>query len=147
MLSDFVKRILFFFNPLALSGLSDYYLNTVNTIMQIFLTGKASIYDEIVESIKKYIAIGALKEGEKLPSVRELALSLSVNPNTVARAYDVLTQEGYLLSIPKKGCFVAAQKADKNAGLRAVLQEAIKNGTTPDEIRAIIDEIEKGDKQ
>jgi GntR family transcriptional regulator len=115
--------------------------------MQILLTGKASIYDEIVDSIKKYMAIGALKEGEKLPSVRELALSLSVNPNTVARAYDILTQEGYLLSIPKKGCFVANKKRDKNAALRGMLEEAIKEGTSPDEIRALLDEIEKGEKK
>ena len=82
--------------------------------MQILLTGKASIYDEIVDSIKKYIAIGALKEGEKLPSVRELALSLSVNPNTVARAYEVLCEQGYLISLPKKGCFVAPKKKDEH---------------------------------
>jgi DNA-binding transcriptional regulator YhcF (GntR family) len=64
----------------------------------------------------------------------------------VARAYDVLTEEGYLMSIPKKGCFVASGKTDKNAALRAVLKEAIEQGTTPEEIKALIDDIAKGDK-
>jgi len=111
--------------------------------MQILLTGKASIYDEIVDSIKKYITIGALKEGEKLPSVRELALSLGVNPNTVARAYEVLSKEGYVLSLPKKGYFVAPKKSDKNEALRVLLKAALKEGTTADEIRQILSEIEQ----
>jgi GntR family transcriptional regulator len=115
--------------------------------MQILLTGKASIYDEIVESIKKYIAIGVLKEGEKLPSVRELAVSLSVNPNTVARSYEILCEQGYLVSLPKKGCFVAGQNHDKRAALKAMLEDAVKNGTSVKEIREIVDEIETEEKK
>jgi GntR family transcriptional regulator len=115
--------------------------------MQILLTGKASIYDEIVDSIKKYIAIGALKEGEKLPSVRELALSLSVNPNTVARAYEVLCEQGYLISLPKKGCFVAPKKKDEHEALRNLLKEAIDQGTSIEDIRVILNELEQGAKK
>jgi GntR family transcriptional regulator len=116
-------------------------------IMQILLTGKASIYDEIVEAITQYIDLGVLKPGEKLPSVRELATSLSVNPNTVARAYEVLTEKGYLVSLPKKGCFVASKDLDQKGALKAMLEESIEKGLSIEEIRSILDDIEKGEKK
>lgn len=116
-------------------------------IMQILLTGKASIYDEIVEAITQYIDLGVLKPGEKLPSVRELATSLSVNPNTVARAYEVLTEKGYLVSLPKKGCFVASKDLDQKGALKTMLEESIEKGLSIEEIRSILDDIEKGEKK
>ena len=54
--------------------------------MEIHLTGKKNIYEEIKETVERYIALGVLKDGERLPSVRTLAMKLGVNPNTVARA-------------------------------------------------------------
>jgi GntR family transcriptional regulator len=115
--------------------------------MQIFLTGKKSIYEEIVDAIEQYIKLGALKEGEKLPSVRELALSLSINPNTVARAYDTLTEKGLLIAIEKKGCFVAPRQGrPKNEELKVLLRQALDSGATPQEIRSALDEIEKEKK-
>ena len=54
--------------------------------MEIHLTGKKSIYEEIMETVGRYISLGVLKDGDRLPSVRNLALKLGVNPNTVARA-------------------------------------------------------------
>ena len=71
--------------------------------MEIHLTGKKSIYEEIKETVERYISLGVLKDGERLPSVRNLALKLGVNPNTVARAYYELEDEGVIRSIPKKG--------------------------------------------
>jgi GntR family transcriptional regulator len=112
--------------------------------MQIFLTGKKSIYEEIVDTIEQYIKLGALKEGEKLPSVRELALSLSINPNTVARAYDTLTQKGLVIALEKKGCFVAPRKSHpKNEQIKLLLTQALESGATIEEIRSALDEIEK----
>jgi GntR family transcriptional regulator len=118
--------------------------------MQILLSGKGAIYDEIASSIKRYITLGVLKPGEKLPSVRELALSLSVNPNTVARSYEILTEQGYLVSLPKKGCFVATQShSDPDENVKTMLKMAIAEGNSPAKIRSLLDEIEgemKGDK-
>jgi GntR family transcriptional regulator len=115
--------------------------------MQIFLTGKKSIYEEIVDTIEQYIKLGALKEGEKLPSVRELALSLSINPNTVARAYDTLTEKGFVIALEKKGCFVGPRgKQPKNEQLKILLRQALDSGATPQEIRSALDEIEKEKK-
>ena len=72
--------------------------------MEIHLTGKKSIYEEIMETVERYIDLGVLKDGERLPSVRTLAMRLGVNPNTVARAYYELEDKNVIRSIPRRGC-------------------------------------------
>ena len=65
------------------------------------------IYAQIVAGLRDQIAAGVLRTGEKLPSVRELAVQLSINPNTIQRAYRQLEAEGWVASVPGKGCFVS----------------------------------------
>ncbi|MBE6694489.1 MAG: GntR family transcriptional regulator [Ruminococcaceae bacterium] len=74
--------------------------------MQLKFSGKQDVYLEIAEKYKEYIRLGVIRDGEKLPSVREAAVELGVNPNTVARAYSRLEEEGYVQSLPKKGAYV-----------------------------------------
>ena len=76
-----------------------------NTVKLNF-SGKQDVYLEISEKYKEYIKLGIIKNGEKLPSVRDAASEMSVNPNTVARAYSKLEEEGYIKSLPKKGAYV-----------------------------------------
>ena len=64
------------------------------------------IYLQIVENYKLQIRSGILENGEKLPSVRELATQLAINPNTIARAYRELEMGGWIATVPGKGCFV-----------------------------------------
>ena len=64
------------------------------------------IYEQIKDGLKKLIVSGAMAPGEKLPSVRALAQQLSINPNTIQRAYNELENEGYIYSIAGKGSFV-----------------------------------------
>ena len=64
------------------------------------------IYTQIVENFRTQIAAGILQPGDKLPSVRELATNLSINPNTIQRAYRELELQGTIQTIPGKGCFV-----------------------------------------
>ena len=64
------------------------------------------IYEQIKECIRKLIISGGMVANEKLPSVRSLAVKLSINPNTIQRAYNELENEGYVYSIPGKGSFV-----------------------------------------
>lgn len=64
------------------------------------------IYAQIFEGYREQIATGVLQPGEKLPSVRELAAQLAINPNTIQRAYRQLEAEGWILTVPGKGCFV-----------------------------------------
>lgn len=66
------------------------------------------IYEQIREGLKRLIVTGALAAEERLPSVRTLATQLSINPNTIQRAYAELERDGYCYSVPGKGSFVAA---------------------------------------
>ena len=65
------------------------------------------IYEQVKDNLRHLMITGAMAEGEKLPSVRSLASSLAINPNTIQRAYDALASEGYVYSVPGKGSFVA----------------------------------------
>ena len=64
------------------------------------------IYTQIADGFRSQIAGGVLRSDEKLPSVRELAVELSINPNTIQRAYRLLEFNGWIVTIPGKGCFV-----------------------------------------
>ena len=65
------------------------------------------LYEQITEKFRMLILKGALPPGEKLPSVRQLAMELSINPNTIQRAYMELEQEGLIYPVKGKGNFVA----------------------------------------
>ncbi len=73
----------------------------------INLQGKESIYEQIRSQIEKFIMTGILKPDDKLPSVRNLAEDLGINPNTVMKAYQELEKNGYIYTLNKKGVFVA----------------------------------------
>ena len=66
-----------------------------------------NLNEQIHDRIKELIISGALEKNEKLPSVRELSVSLAVNPNTVQRAYKSLEQEGFIYSISGRGNYVS----------------------------------------
>lgn len=66
------------------------------------------IYEQIKDGIKRLMVTGAIAADEKLPSVRELASSLAINPNTIQRAYRELEQEGYVYTVPGKGSFAGS---------------------------------------
>ena len=67
---------------------------------------KRPIYEQIVDRIQTLILSGALEPDEKLPSVRALAVDLSINPNTIQRAYSELEREGFIYSVKGRGNFV-----------------------------------------
>ena len=71
------------------------------------------IYAQIMDGIREQIAAGILEPGEKLPSVRELAASLAINPNTIQRSYRALELEGWIATVPGKGCFVCGNSQTK----------------------------------
>ncbi len=70
------------------------------------------IYSQIADGIREQILTGILQAGDKLPSVRELAAGLSINPNTIQRAYRELELQGWLSTVAGKGCFVCGIPAD-----------------------------------
>ena len=108
------------------------------------------IYEKVKDSLRRLILSGALPEDGKLPSVRELAVSLTINPNTIQRAYRELEQEGYIVSVPGKGSFVsrgggakAARRAELTDRLRALAREFDALGVSREELAAIIREEEE----
>lgn len=70
------------------------------------------IYVQIMDGLRQQITAGVLRQGDRLPSVRELAGSLSINPNTIQRSYRQLEMEGWIATVPGKGCFVCGVPSD-----------------------------------
>jgi len=83
------------------------------------------IYEQIKDGLKKLIVSGAIAPDEKLPSVRALATQLSINPNTIQRAYNELENEGFAYSIPGKGSF-ASTVVDASESKKRELQDKIR---------------------
>lgn len=108
------------------------------------------IYAQIIDSFKEQITAGILRTGDRLPSVRELAADLAINPNTIQRSYRALETEGWIVTVPGKGCFVSAngncQEQEKKK-LLAVFDDActglISLGMTREELAQ---RIQKGGK-
>ena len=90
------------------------------------------LYEQIKDKLKQLIISGVLRENEKIPSVRELAVSLTINPNTIQKAYKDLESEGYIYSLKAKGSFVSPQK---------VTSQAIDTDTLTDNLRQTIAEL------
>lgn len=65
------------------------------------------IYEQVKDGLRRLMVTWVIQEGEKLPSVRTMAGSLAINPNTIQRAYEALESEGYVYSVPGKGSFAA----------------------------------------
>lgn len=80
------------------------------------------IYAQIVDGIKAQITSGILRHGEKISSVRELAAELTINPNTIQRAYRQLEAEGWIVTVPGKGCFVSAEENCREQECRKLLE-------------------------
>jgi GntR family transcriptional regulator len=89
------------------------------------------IYEQIVQQMKELIAKGVLREGEKIPSVRELSAQLLVNPNTVGKAFQDLERQGVIVTVRGKGAFVA--KPASAPGMERERVEQLQN-----ELRRVI---------
>ena len=101
-------------------------LNIWRILVFIKLLGNKSVYEDICDQFIRYIELGILKEGEKLPSCRQLAMDLGVNPNTVSRAYEILEKKGFVISFEKRGVYVKEGKTEQNK-LILDAKEQIKN--------------------
>ena len=76
-------------------------------LIQISYRDPRPIYEQVKDGFRMLILTGAMRPDERMPSVRELATQLAINPNTIQRAYRELEQEGFICSVPGKGSFVA----------------------------------------
>lgn len=92
-------------------------------MIRIDYTDAAPIYEQIVSRYKNLIVKGALVPNEKLPSVRTLAMELSINPNTIQKAYGELERQGFCYTVKGKGIFVAENKKLKDIKRREILEK------------------------
>lgn len=106
------------------------------------------IYDQIVRQVKYAVADRSLRSGQRLPSVRELATQLAVNPNTVVRAMNQLRNDGVVESQRGRGMIVAAGALEQcrrdrrellATRIEDVLTEALRSGWGPDEILRVVE--------
>ena len=111
------------------------------------------IYGQIKDGLRRMIVSGALEPGEKLPSIRAMAVDLAINPNTIQRAYAELEAEGFIYSVPGKGSYTAhgggaarrpasdpARERELIRRLRDVVAELRYLGLKDSEIIALMDE-------
>ena len=105
------------------------------------------IYEQLEEKLRKLILSGGIAEGERLPSVRELASQLAINPNTIQRAYRELEQAGFIYSVPGKGSFAGglqavdeSRKIQLREKLKAIYTELIQLGDTKQQLLALLEE-------
>ncbi|WEV44553.1 GntR family transcriptional regulator [Streptococcaceae bacterium ESL0687] len=111
---------------------------------------KLPIYEQVAENIKSEITKGLLLPGDKLLSVRAMAIRENVNPNTIAKSYQVLEREGVIVSIPNKGSFVnkdvlklqEVERKDKLRLLSESLDEALRLGIQAEELHELIRKVE-----
>lgn len=92
------------------------------------------IYEQIVQAIERYVALEILKPEQQIPSIRDMATELGINPNTVKKAYSVLEQKGVIVTLSTKGTFIANKTDD-------VLKNTIESKINS--IKKIINELEK----
>ena len=109
------------------------------------------IYEQIKDGLRKLIVTGAIGTDEKLPSVRSLATQLSINPNTIQRAYNELEGEGYIYSVPGKGSFATGEagaagsrRQDLCQKVRELLAELRYLGVSQEELMALLEEEPSG---
>lgn len=93
-----------------------------------------SIYEQIINEIERYVALGIYKPLQQLPSVRELASNLGINPNTVKKAYSELERKGVITTISTKGSFISENVEDV---VNMKIEQGISN------IKEIIGELQK----
>ncbi|MBE6037395.1 MAG: GntR family transcriptional regulator [Clostridiales bacterium] len=125
-------------------------------MFQLDLKSRKSIYEQVVDNIKELIITGVLAPQEKLPSVRDLSREITINPNTVQKAYRELEHQGYVYTVSGLGTFVSLPQdrpvdEKKLSSLKEELNSCIKEllylGVSPENIRKMADDIlkERGD--
>ncbi len=115
-------------------------------MFQLDIRSRKPIYEQLMDKLKQLIIHEVFKVDEQLPSVRALAQELTINPNTIQKAYRELEHQGYIYSIPGKGKFVAPQSTSTNNekvkklknDLVKLIAEAMYLGIEKEEIVSLI---------
>ncbi len=110
---------------------------------------RVPVYEQIIKQVEEQVITGILKEGDKLPSVRSLSVKLSINPNTIQKAYTELDRRQLIITVPGKGSFISekaievvgANSREKMTELNKIIRELALAGVTKEEIINNIEEV------
>lgn len=115
-------------------------------MLQLDYRDARPIYAQICDGFREEIVAGVLQPGEQLPSVRELATQLAINPNTIHRSYRELEMQGWIATVPGKGCFVSGVPIYNRVEQERMLKELdtlvgrlLALGTSAQEIQQCLD--------
>lgn len=89
------------------------------------LRDRKQLYEQLIDNIRHLILSGEIKPGEKLPSVRNLAKELGINPNTIQKAYNELERQGIILTLPGRGSVVLTETEDLRNKQLAKIQDML----------------------
>ena len=95
------------------------------TCITVDYRSRKQLYEQIIDSVRQAILSGAIAPGEKLPSVRNLAKELGINPNTIQKAYTILESEGVILTLPGRGSVVLSETEDLRQKQLAKMEEKL----------------------
>jgi GntR family transcriptional regulator len=120
-------------------------------MIELDIRSRQPIYEQLVEKIKRLIMTGVMKSDEQFPSVRQLATQLTINPNTIQKAYRELEQQGYIYSLPGKGSFVSALRDQGNQeklnvlclDIKRILAEALYLGLDQQTLMGMFEEVKE----
>ena len=110
---------------------------------------RVPVYEQIIKQVEEQVLTGILKEGDKLPSVRSLSVKLSINPNTIQKAYTELDRRQLIITVPGKGSFISekaievvgANSREKMTELNKIIRELALAGVTKEEIINNVEEV------
>lgn len=110
---------------------------------------RTPVYEQLIEQVETMVLTGVMKSGDKMPSVRSLSGELSINPNTIQKAYAELDRKGLIASVPGKGSFISENamdiigndKREQAADLKDLIGGMKLAGVTKQEIMKIIEEV------
>ncbi len=120
-------------------------------MFSIDIMSRIPVYEQLINQVQENILLGILKPGDKMVSVRNLSMELSVNPNTIQKAYTELDRLGLITTVPGKGSFISQDAIDlvsslsreKLEDVRHLIEEVKKAGVTRKELVDLIEEIYK----
>lgn len=120
-------------------------------MFQIDFSSRTPIYEQLYYNVIKLVSAGVIKPGDKLPPVRVIAAQLGINPNTAAKAYRELEQDGYIFSSVGRGSYLT-DKLDKHSAQKAMVinefktaaKNAVNFGADKEKLIEIVEEMFKG---
>ena len=116
-------------------------------MFDIDLQSRTPIYEQLYRRVTELVVKRQLMPGDKLPSVRELAKSLGVNPNTVSKAFQNLERDGVIYSLPGRGSFISEKKSDTiRENAMADFTEAVLSGLEENVMISAVKEIYKKER-